>query len=184
MPESYPTPLAGQKLTAGLLRSMLPQTARKTADTQRSATTTQVLDPHLQFTVAANAVYTFEGWFAYDSDNAADILMAWSIPSGTQGKWMGLGTGTTVISGTAGGGTQQNAVSTWGYTLRNEWTDISAGRTYGGLGVGNPQSVLLMGTIRVGPTGGTFGMTWAQAVSTAANTTINTDSTITLQRTA
>jgi hypothetical protein len=163
---------------------MLPQTARKTADTQRQSTTTQTLDPHLQFTVVPNAVYTFEGWFAYDSDNAADLIMAWTLPSGTQGKWVGLGTGTTVISGTAGGGTQQNAVSTWGYTLRNEFTDINAGRTYGGLGVGNPQSVVLMGTIRVGATGGTFGLQWAQAVSTAINTTIYTDSAITLQRTA
>jgi hypothetical protein len=163
---------------------MQPQVARKTSDTQRQATTTQVLDPHLQFTAEANSVYVFDGWLAYDSDNAADIVLAWSTPSGTLGKWVGFGTGTTVISGTAGGGTQQNAVSTWGYTLRNEYTDIAAPRTYGGLGVNNPQSILLYGTLRFGSTGGTWGMTWAQAVSTAINTTIYTDSWIRAQRIA
>lgn len=176
MPESYPDPLAGQRITASLLTSMLPQVARKTADTSRSSTTTQVLDPHLQFTADANSVWVFEGWIAYDSDNAADIIIGWSVPSGTLGKWVGFGSGTTVVSGTGGGGTQVNVTSTWGYTIRIEYTDIAATRTFGGLNVGNPESIYFYGTIRVGSTGGTWGLTWAQAVSTAANTTLFTDS--------
>jgi hypothetical protein len=184
VPEAYPTPLAGQRLTAALLRSMQPQVARKTSDTQRSATTTQTLDPHLQFTAEANSVYVFEGWVAYDADNAADIIIAWSTPSGTLGTWIGYGPGTTVISGTAGGGTQQNSVSTWGYTLRNEYTNITAPRTFGGLGVGNPESVLLMGTLRFPSTGGTWGLSWSQAVSSATSTTIYTDSWLKAQRIA
>lgn len=184
MPEAYPTPLAGQRLTANLLRSMQPQTARKTADTARSSTTTPALDPHLQFTAVANAVYVWTGWIAYDTDNAADIIIGFSTPSGTLGTWTGYGSGTTVISGTGGGGTQQNTVSTWGYTIRNEYTDITAGRTFGGLGVGAPQSVLLSGTLRVGSTGGTWGLNWCQAVSTASNTTVHTDSWISCQRIA
>lgn len=184
MPEAYPNLVAGQRLTASLLRSMQPQVARKTADTSLLATTTQTLDPHIQFTAEANSVYVFEGWIAYDSDNAADIVLGFSVPSGTKGKWVGYGTGTTVISGTSGNGTQQNQVSTWGYTLRVEYTDIASPRTFGGLNVGNPESVYLYGTCRFGPTGGTWGLTWAQAVSTASNTTVYTDSWLKAQRIA
>lgn len=184
MPEAYPTPLAGQRITASLLRSMQPQTARKTADTPRTATTTQTLDPHLQFTAVAGAVYTFQGWVTYDADNAGDIILTFSVPSGSQGKWTGYGSGTTVISGTAGGGTQQNASSTWGYTIRNEYSDITQPRTFGGLGLTNAQTVLLTGTLRVGATGGTWGLSWSQAVSSATATTIYTDSWISCQRTA
>jgi hypothetical protein len=163
---------------------MQPQVARKTSDTQRISTTTQVLDPHMQFTAEPNSVYVFEGWVAYDSDGAADIILGFSTPAGTQGKWTGYGTGTTVISGTAGGGTQQNLVSTWGYTVRVEYTDISATRTFGGLNVPNPESILLYGTCRFPSTGGTWGLTWAQAVSTAINTTLYTDSWLKAQRIA
>jgi hypothetical protein len=53
--EYYPQPLAGQRLRASTLRDMLPKTARKTADTSRSATTTATADPHLTFEVEANA---------------------------------------------------------------------------------------------------------------------------------
>ncbi len=82
MPEAYPNLVAGQRLTASLLRSMQPQVARKTADTALSATTTQTLDPHLQFTAEANSVYVFDGWLAYDSDIAADLVIAFSTPRG------------------------------------------------------------------------------------------------------
>ncbi|MFJ6667406.1 hypothetical protein [Streptomyces sp. NPDC091383] len=184
MPEAYPNLVAGQRITASLLRSMQPQVARKTADTSMQATTTLALDPHIQFTAEANSVYVFEGWLAYDSDIAADILVGFTTPSGTKGKWTGYGTGTTVISGTSGNATQQNAVSTWGYTVRVEYTDITATRTFGGLNVGNPESILLQGTCRFGPTGGTWGLSWAQAASTATNTTIFTDSQIKAQRIA
>ena len=43
---------------------------------------------------------------------------------------------------------------------------------------------LLGGTVRVGSVDGTFGMTWCQSVSNATATTVFTDSSISLQRTA
>lgn len=184
MPEAYPTPLAGQRLTASLLRSMLPQVARKTADTARASTTTQVIDPHIQLPVVAGAVYVFNGWIKFDGDPAADIVVGWTFPTGTQGAWYGQGAGTTVISGTAGGGTQQNASSTWGYTVRTEWTDLGNTRTLGNLAAGNALTALLGGTVRVGSTDGTFGMTWCQSVSNATATTVFTDSWISVQRIA
>lgn len=184
MPEAYPTPLAGQRLTASLLRSMQPQLARKTADTARAATTTMTLDPHIQFTAVANAVYVFNGWLKFDGDPAGDLTLGFQVPTGTLGTWTGVGAGTTIISGTSGGGTQQNAASSWGYTVRTEWTDIVNTRTYGALAVGNALTVLLNGTIRVGATGGTWGLTWSQSVSNASATTVYTDSWISSQRIA
>jgi hypothetical protein len=184
VPEAYPTPLAGQRLTAGLLRSMQPQVARKTADTPRASTTAVTLDPHIQFPAVAGAVYAWNGWIKFDADIAADIIFGFTAPSGSLGAWVGSGAGTTPISGTAGGGTQQNASSTWGYTVRTEWTDLSNTRTYGGLGAGNALTVLINGMFRIGTTSGTWGMVWAQSVSSATATTVFTDSWISSQRIA
>jgi hypothetical protein len=184
MPEAYPTPLAGQRLTAALLRSMQPQVARKTADTPRASTTTATLDPHIQFPAVAGAVYAWNGWVKFDADLTADIVLGFTAPSGSLGAWVGSGAGTTIISGTGAGGTQQNSGSTWGYTVRTEWTDLSNTRTYGGLGAGNALTVLLSGMFRIGSTGGTWGMVWAQSVSSATATTVFTDSFISSQRIA
>ncbi len=184
MAEAYPTFLAGQRITASLLSSAQAITARKTADTSRSAFTTQTADPHMTANVSANAVYTFSGWLSYDGATAADIIIGFSSPSGTAGLWVGHGGGITVTSATGGGGTQQDVVSTWGYNVRLETTSINATRTYGCLGVGTPMSVMLNGTVRIGSTAGTFALTWAQNASNATATSVYTDSWIALQRIA
>lgn len=184
MPEAYPTPLAGQRLTANVLRSMQTQTLRKPADTPRASTTTQAADPHLQMDVVALGVYTFVGWLTYDCLAAADFVVGFSGPAGSLGTWVGHGPGTTVTSATAGGGTQQDVASTWGYNVRQESTAIGSTRTYGGFGVGTALTVLVTGTLRVGATAGTFAMTWAQSGSNATPTTLYTDSYLEVLRTA
>jgi hypothetical protein len=184
VPEAYPTPLAGQRLTAALLRSMQVQSLRKTADTSRAATTTQAADPHLAMDVVAGGVYTLWGWLKYDALAAADFTMGFSYPTSSLGEWVGMGGGTTVTSATGGGGTQQDAVSTWGYNVRLETTDVVNTRTYGGLGVGNTLTVDVKGTFRIGATAGTLALTWAQSVSNATATTLYTDSWINVLRVA
>jgi hypothetical protein len=182
--EAYPTPLAGQRLTASLLRSMQVQCLRKTSDTSRSATTTQAADPHIQMDVVAGGVYTLWGWLKYDALAAADFVMGFSYPTGTLGEWTGFGGGTTVTSATNAGGTQQDAVSTWGYNVRLETTDVINTRTYGGLGVGNTLTVQVNGTFRIASTAGTLALTWAQSVSSATATTLYTDSWLNVLRTS
>ncbi|KUN03139.1 hypothetical protein AQI95_24580 [Streptomyces yokosukanensis] len=184
MAEAYPTPLAGQRLTASLLRSMQVQCLRKTSDTSRSATTTQAADPHLQMDVVAGGVYTVWGWLKYDALAAADITIGFSYPTGGLGEWVGAGAGTTVTSATGGGGTQQDAVSTWGYNVRLESTDVTATRTYGGLGVGNTLTIAMNATFRIGSNAGTLALTWAQASSSATATTVYTDSWLNVLRVA
>ena len=185
MPEFYPTPLAGQRITASLLRSMLPVTARKTSDTQRSATTTPAADPHLTCEVEANGVYVWDGWVKYDGPVAADIIIDFTVPSGTLGEWVGWGAGITNVVSANGTPTLINdTVSTRGYLVRMEANDVAQSRTFGCLGVGEEMTVLMYGTLRVGSTAGTFSLDWAQSASDATAVTFFTDSWISLRRIA
>jgi hypothetical protein len=185
MSEFYPTPLAGQRITADLLRSMLPVTARKTGDTTRSATTTPAADPHLQFEVVADATYIIDGWIKYDSPIAADIIFDFSTPSGALGEWVGYGTGhSPVISTNSGGTVTLDTVSSRGYLIRTGSNDIAAALSYGGLGVGTSMVVLINATLRTVGTAGTYSFDWAQNTSDAGSTTVYSDSWLRMQRTA
>lgn len=164
MPEAYPTPAAGQRLTATLLRSMQAQTVRKTADTERSATTTYADDPHLVFAAEANAVYQMWGWIKYFADPTPDIKIQFSVPSGCLGEWAwnmpGSGTLTT---------------GTVGYSIRTETNDVSSGRT--GYGTSDSTHMTPMGgTFRMSSTAGNIALQWAQNTSNATATTLYTDS--------
>lgn len=157
------------------------QTKRRTSDATRASTTTLTNDTQLTFTVDANAVYILDGLLKYSGPG--DFQMGWAYPSGTLGEWQGLGNGTTVVSGTASNATQQDAVSTWGYTTRTETTDISNPRTYGGITT-TTFGVQVRATIRVGATGGTFALQWAQGTSHATGTILYTDSHLRLEKVA
>ncbi|MET7452542.1 hypothetical protein ABZT03_11710 [Streptomyces sp. NPDC005574] len=187
MAESYPSVAGGQRITGTLLRSMLPQVVRKTADTSRAATTTRTADPHLTFEVEANAVYVLDGWLKYDGPIAADLNLDWTVPSGSLGEWTGFGAGVgTVISTNTTPTLTSDTQSSRGYLIRTETNDIDAARSFGCLGtVGlTPLTVMLNGTIRVGSTPGTYSMDWAQLVSDATAVTLYTDSWLRLQRIA
>ncbi|NUS26925.1 MAG: hypothetical protein HOV92_22235 [Streptomyces sp.] len=186
MAEAYPTFLAGQKLTAGLLRSAQPMVARKTADTQRSATTTTTADPHLQFEVEANAVYIMDGWIKYDGPAAADLNLDWSAPTGSLGEWLGWGAGhSPVITFNSSGTAQLDTQGGRGYPIRTETNDVTAARSFGTLGTGLiPLTLVVSGTLRVGSTAGTYSCDWAQLTSDAGAVTLYTDSWLRLQRIA
>jgi hypothetical protein len=184
--EAYPTFLAGQKITAALLRSAQPVVARKTADTPRAATTTTTPDPHLQFDVVANAVYQMEGWIKYDGPAAADLNLDWSAPAGSLGEWFGYGTGhSPVITFSTSGTAQLDTQGGRGYPIRTETNDITAARSFGCLGTGiTPLTLTVGGILRVGSVSGTYSCDWAQLVSDAGNLTLYTDSYLKLTRIA
>jgi hypothetical protein len=184
MAEAYPAFPAGQRVTAALLRSSQVQVARKTSDTSRSATTTNVADPHLQFTVEANAVYAWSGWLKYDGDTAADLVIVFTPPASSLGEWAGHGAGIVVIGSTTTPTLEKDTSRSDGYMIRTESNDVAQFRTFGCLGVGSPLSVFLNGTLRVASTPGTFSLDWSQSVSSATATTIYTDSYISMQRIA
>lgn len=184
MSESYPTLAGGQRITAALLRSMLPQTARKTADTSKTADATTAADPHLQFTVEANAVYIWNAMIVYDGHIDGDLNVDFTAPSGAAGEWGGMGAGRPVTGASATPTLRIDTAGVSGYMVRTETSDVSSARSYGCLGVGTTLSLLLSGVLRVGSTGGTFSLDWAQQASHATATTLYTDSYMWLQRTA
>lgn len=186
MAEAYPTALAGQRLTASLLRAMQWQTARKTADTPRSATTTTTADPHLWFDVAANGVYIWHGWIKYDGPAAADLNVDFSTPSGALGEWTAIGPGhSPVIGANTTPAFLTDTQDARGYLMRVETNDVASARSYGCLGTGGvPLTLQLYGTLRVGSTAGTFSLDWAQFVSNASACTLYTDSWLSMLRIA
>jgi hypothetical protein len=186
MAEAYPTFLAGQRLTAGLLRSSQEQVARKTADTGRAATTTTVADPHLQFDVLANAVYRWHGWIKYDGPTAADLNVDFSAPALSLGEWTAIGPGhSPVIGSSSAPALITDTQDARGYLMRVETNDVTSARSYGCLGTGGiPLTLQLYGTLRVGATAGTFSLDWAQLVSNATACTLYTDSWLSMLRVA
>jgi hypothetical protein len=183
--EFYPTPLAGQRLTASMLRSMLPQVARKTADTPRSATTTTTADPHLTFEVVANAVYIWHGWLKFDGPAGGDFNIDFTVPSGSLGEWTGWGAGIAFITSVnTTPALIQDTASTRGYLIRTETNDVSQTRSFGTIAAGTPLTTFLKGTLRVGSTAGTFSLDWAQLASDAGSTTLYTDSWLEMRRIA
>lgn len=186
MPEAYPTFLAGQRLTASLLRSAQEQVARKTADTSRAAVTTTAPDPHLQFDVVAGAVYRWHGWVKYDGPTAADLSLDFGAPSGSLGEWAAIAVGSSpVIGASSVPAFQTDTQDSRGYMVRTETNDVTAARSYGTLGTNNvPLTAWLYGMLRVGPTGGTFSLDWAQFTSNATPVTLYTDSWLSMLRIA
>lgn len=171
MAERYPTVRAGQKVTGELLDSMLPKTVRKTADTGRTSTTASD-DPELQFTVEANAVYTVHGiLFTNATDEATDINVDWTAPSGADGTWAGLGQPTT-------------ATTTDG-TVRTVGTGITAARNYGvdSGGVSNPLTIRISALLITGSTAGTYALSWG-ANAASGTVSVLTDSFLTFTRIA
>ena len=182
--EQYPNPAAGQRITGALLRSMLPQTARNTSDTPRTTTTAAVADTHLIFDVAANGVYAIHGWIKFDGDNAADLKIQLTVPTGAAGEWTAVGTGNNVVGSTAAPALQLNTQGGTGYLVRMESREINVSTNYGALGAGVGLTLIVYATVRVGSTAGTVSIDWAQASSSATATNLFTDSWLQMFRTA
>jgi hypothetical protein len=164
--ESYPTPLAGQKITASLLRSMLPQVVRKTADTSRSATTTFADDDHLVYAAEASAVYTMVGWIKYFADSTPDIKVQFTVPTGCLGEWAWMMPGQLTAGATVNG-----------YSIRTETNDVGSGNFRTGYGTTDSTHFTPMsGLFRMSTTAGNIALQWAQNTSNATATVLYTDS--------
>jgi hypothetical protein len=157
------------------------QTKRRTSDGTRTNTNTPSADTQLTFPVDANAVYALDGFLKYSGPG--DFQMGWSVPSGTLGEWHGIGNGTTVVSSSASNTIQTDIVSTWGYTVRTESSDVATNRTYGGIST-SVFGVQVRALFRVGASAGNIALAWAQGTSGATSTTLHTDSHLRLEKVA
>jgi hypothetical protein len=147
----------------------------KTADTSRASNTTTAPDPDLQIAVAANAVYTMEGFLIVSGDAGSGqgrINLDWSAPAGATGRWTG-----TLVDGNATG--EPTA-------LRQFANDLTAARgssTYGAT-AGNEVGIILRGVLIMAATAGTYSFDWAQITSDTTATKVMAGSWLALRRRA
>ncbi|NJP42265.1 hypothetical protein [Actinacidiphila epipremni] len=168
---AYPTIHAGQRVTAGLLASMLPLSVVKTVDESRASTTAMATDGALKLTVEAGATYLMEGYVSYSQNLAASstsgIKLGWTAPAGSTLVWSSDGTdGPTSLTG-------QDVTSNGLAGTRNLPSNL-----------GTAMRAAPTGQLTVGGTGGTFGLQWAQIASNATATLVRAGSWLRLIRVA
>ncbi len=164
----YPALRVGQRWTADLASSMLPDYAYKTGTTARTSTTTLASDPDLQLSVTSDALYEMKLSAQFTGPDTADLAIGWTGPSGAGMQWdiQTLGTGAA------------------GYA-----TDISGAYALGStLAIGLLNStaapVVCTGFLDTAGTAGTLAFRWAQSVSNASAVTALAGSFLRLRRIA
>jgi hypothetical protein len=168
---AYPVIAAGQRVTAGLLVSMLPLSVAKIADEPRASTVTMASDSALTLPVEANATYQMEAYVVYSQNLAASstsgIKVGWSGPSGSSLQWSSGGTdGPTSLTGQD---VTSNSISQT-RSLPSNLATFMRGDA--------------IGLLTVGATAGAFAFSWAQVSSSATQTIVRAGSWLRLLRTA
>lgn len=88
---NYPNILAGTRVTATLLNSMLPQEAYLSADTSAVNNSTTLVDADgLAVTLESGGVYRGGIEIYFVSPTAADIKFAYTVPGGSTGRHGGM----------------------------------------------------------------------------------------------
>lgn len=140
----------------------------KPADTVLISSTTLTPDPDLQSNALAVGRYTWEAFLIFDSVAAAAGF-----------KW--TNDGTALDSRTLSPAIVSGFINGVTYGPKSE-TPYGATLSYGTVSTGaNSNMVLYKGSLLVS-TPGTFGVSWAQAISTASNTTLRAGSYLTLNQ--
>ncbi|NUL03606.1 hypothetical protein HRW07_10230 [Streptomyces lunaelactis] len=166
----YPIILAGMRLTADLLNSMMPLHARKTTTTSRASTIALATDPELQVAVEANAEYTFHAYIRCSGVVAGGISLQFSGPAGSTGSWGARTINTGEIS-SAGLSSQVR-------------TSIGAPKDFEVISTTAAQTVMPVGRLYTAGTAGIFSLDWAQDDSSATATAVEADSWFELRRIA
>ncbi|MFD9569998.1 hypothetical protein ACFWBI_09150 [Streptomyces sp. NPDC059982] len=171
----FPVISAGQRITAGLLTSMLPAPIVKGADQAVVSNTTNVNDNHLLSPVAANAAYIVTGVLLYSARTDTDIKIGWTGPSGAAFDWIAHGQSQDGTGGLAGSGVVVDRQS-----LGNTSFPL------GGFGAENTtyMTAPLWGRLVTSATAGTLQLNWAQRVSNATSSIMRAGSWILLTRVA
>jgi len=153
----------GQVLSAADVNAwFVPIAAYKTGVTSRTSTTITI-DPDLQVTVAANAVYQVTGNINYqNATGASAISWNFTIPAAASGAYAA----TYVVPGPTTAG--------WG----NGWTNTVQAAASDNLSHGFDH----VGTLVIAGTAGTFGLQWACFTASAGAVAVNTGSSLSLQR--
>ncbi|MEV6569919.1 hypothetical protein [Streptomyces sp. NPDC051577] len=171
----YPVIPAGQRITAGLLTSMLPSPIVKPADEPRTSTTTNSNDAHLLVAVAANATYLFSGMLLYSARTDTDVKIGWTGPSGATMDWIAHAQSIDGTGGVAAAGVvvDKQSIGALSFPL-------------GGYGAENTtiMTATLSGRLVTSATAGNLQLNWAQRVTNATSSIMRAGSWILLTRVA
>ncbi|WP_267244344.1 hypothetical protein [Streptomyces sp. PR69] len=175
----YPDILAGRRITAALLRSMIPMEVYKPSNTDRASTTTLADDPDLTVELEGNATYRVEFWLHFAAINldggspAGRFKTNWRVPSGATFLRGALGPDQgQSLSGTAGG------QGRWG--VHASGTDV----TYGSRDSSTNQCIAIEDGIVFTSSAGTLALQWAQQVSYSGATRLGSGSYMKVRRIA
>ncbi|MFB6811253.1 hypothetical protein [Streptomyces sp. NPDC056387] len=168
----YPVIPAGQRITAGLLTSMLPTYVVKPTDQQVTSSTTNVNDTGIIAAVAANAIYVVTGMLLYSAHSSGDVRIGWTGPSGAVFDWIihAQTTGTGGLA-TAGVVVDRQSIGNTAFPL-------------GGFGAENTtvMTAPLWGRLTTSSTAGNLQLNWAQQTSSGTATIMRAGSWLLLTR--
>lgn len=147
--------------------------ARKSADETVTSSISLQDDNHLTLTLVANTVYTMRMVMWIGGDDAADLRLNFTIPTGTVG-WMGQ----LALLGPTGASTasDMNAVA-----FAVSGTALSSDLSIG-IADTNFVTACVEGLMEVGGTGGAFTARWAQVSSTGTGTVLKRGSFLRAQK--
>lgn len=141
-----------------------PYIVTKSANTDRTSTTTRTADPDLTMSLAANATYIVEFHLFTGGSSFALTVTEWLVPSGATGLKGAMGPASSATEGTAG---NNNAD---GIAMRSGSHGFGTTVTYGRRNVNtNLCYAIETGTV-VTTSAGTLALAWAQSTS---STTFN-----------
>lgn len=167
----YPEILAGNRITAQLMDSMLADVVVKAANESVTSSTTFQDDDELFVTVEANAQYKIRLYLLYSSSDAGDIEIGWTGPSGATMDW-GM---------TAASNNTTSVTTVPNMTLPGRL--ISETNELGGSG-GSSITGIIEGTLTTSSTAGTLQFRWTQGTSDATATIVRAGSTLSARRIA
>ncbi|MFD7428400.1 hypothetical protein ACFV6Z_15330 [Streptomyces sp. NPDC059818] len=168
---TYPPILAGQRLTAALLSSMIPNIVVKGTTQTVNNSVVLVPDDELFLPVEAGAVYDVTAWLVHSSAIAGDIAIGWTAPAGSTFTWG--------VQGPATSATTTATASESNFQQRN--LGDSAGL---GGGAGTAVCTDARGVLTTGSNAGTLRVTFAQNTINVSDTQMRAGSTLRLKRVA
>lgn len=169
----YPVITAGQRVTADLLTSMLPNIMVKSVSEDRSSTTTLADDSELTVELEAGAVYLVEMHILYAAQTVAGFRTAWTVPSGATGVRTSISAGSAQSQLNA-----DNISGRWG--VHNFTTATNHGERNDSTNL----LWLLERAVVTTSSAGTLALQWCQVTSNAAATRVAVGSTMTVIRLA
>ncbi|MFD4527862.1 hypothetical protein ACFWP7_28810 [Streptomyces sp. NPDC058470] len=166
----YPDVHAGQRVTADILRAMIPeQVTKSTTETVTSSTTLQN-DDELFLSAVANATYEVEMWLLHSSGTTGRFKGGWTVPASSTFAWGVHGAASTATTSPATDVLMQIRTSVENISLGG--ANLSGTAAY------------IRGTLITAGTAGTLQFQFAQVTSDAAATQVRNGSVLKIKRTA